>query len=258
MSIYSTEPAVEHAKTARKGNLGRCTLVSLPSGYKTFRVCVDNKSVASYSLFDETQHADFGEAQPRAAAPQRSWKDTPSPVLAEIEQILGENSAPDADFLTDSWTVGVAAAAENFQRRQAASKRREPEMPIWNTFSFTPLFFTQVEPPVTAAWPPREINSGNNSPVDRPQIVDPIVNYRQRTVEIDTVRPLTHESACQALGVETTSTRQQIRAAYRKMASRHHPDRLAQGGAPEQKRASDRMAYLNDAYRILCAGFNEQ
>jgi DnaJ-class molecular chaperone len=63
--------------------------------------------------------------------------------------------------------------------------------------------------------------------------------------------PLTLESARRLLGVGATSTQEQIRVAYRQMASRYHPDRLAQGAPSEQKLASDRMASINEAYHLL-------
>jgi DnaJ-class molecular chaperone len=64
--------------------------------------------------------------------------------------------------------------------------------------------------------------------------------------------PLTVESARELLGIAVTSTREQIRAAYRKMASRYHPDRLARSAPHEQKLASERMASINEAYQLLC------
>ena len=80
------------------------------------------------------------------------------------------------------------------------------------------------------------------------------VNHRQVADDLEMVCSLTPESARKVLGVAATSTREQIRAAYRKMASRYHPDRLAQSGASEQKLAGERMASINQAYRLLCVG----
>jgi len=202
--------------------------------------------VDSLWQIDETLNPGFGEAQSGAVAAQPGWMGTRSPFLAQIAQILGDNSAPDAAFLMDSWTVGVTAASENYQRRQVELKRREHDRHTWNSFSFTPLFLTQVEPLAEVAWPLREVSAGQIPATDSRWV------GRQTADEIEMVCPLTLESACQVLGVEVTSTQKQIRAAYRKMASRYHPDRLARSEAGEQKLASDRMAYLNDAYRLLC------
>ena len=206
----------------------------------------------SFWLVDETLNAGLGEAQPGAAVAQPSWTETRSPFLVQMEQILGEKSTPDAAFLVDSWTVGIAAAAENFHRRHVELKRSEQEIHIWNSFSFTPLILTQEEPLAEVARPLRKVSVEEDSTLDPPRISDEEENQRQMRDEIELVCPLTPESACQVLGVGATSTRNQIRAAYRKMASRYHPDRRARGEAREQKLASDHMAYLNEAYRLLC------
>ncbi len=64
--------------------------------------------------------------------------------------------------------------------------------------------------------------------------------------------PLTFPAACRLLGVAATSTREQIKAAYRKMAGRYHPDRLETAGSVDPQLATDRMASINEAYRLLC------
>jgi DnaJ-domain-containing protein 1 len=64
-------------------------------------------------------------------------------------------------------------------------------------------------------------------------------------------RPLTLEGARQLLAVASTSTREQIKTAYRRMASRYHPDRLVSGTEKERQLGTDRMAAINEAYRLL-------
>lgn len=199
-------------------------------------------------LIDEALLSGVREAQPRAASPQPSRADAGAPFLTQIEQVLGVEAEPDPEFFVDSWTVGVAAASENFLRRQEL-KSREHQIPAWSTFSsFTPWFVTNVAASAETAWPLREQRSmadlrwfGDGDDDD------------QHAVDEVMVGSLTLESARRLLGVAATSTREQIRAAYRKMASRYHPDRMARGVAHEQKLASDRMASINEAYRLLCA-----
>jgi len=87
--------------------------------------------------------------------------------------------------------------------------------------------------------------------------MDEIEPDEVQMAQLDLAGPLTPESACRVLGVAAASSREQIRAAYRKMASRYHPDRqdrLVRSGAREQKLATDRMAAVNEAYRVLCTG----
>ena len=51
----------------------------------------------------------------------------------------------------------------------------------------------------------------------------------------------------QVLGIPVTADREQIRAAYRALARRWHPDRFMAG--PERDWANDKMAEINAAYR---------
>jgi DnaJ-domain-containing protein 1 len=192
----------------------------------------------SFRLINEASLPFDQDPNPRAAVPQPSGAETGAPFLTLIEQALGVETEPDSEFFTDSWTVGIAAASENFLRRQEELKSREHEMPAWVTFSsFTPWFVPNVEASAEAAWPLRK----QRSMADLRWLGDGDGDDRQAADEA-MVGPLTLESARRLLGVVATSTREQIRVAYRMMASRYHPDRLARSAPHEQKLASDRMA----------------
>lgn len=54
-------------------------------------------------------------------------------------------------------------------------------------------------------------------------------------------------NAFEILNVPVTATRDEIRAAYRTLARRWHPDRFMQG--PERDWANEKMAQINAAYR---------
>lgn len=98
-----------------------------------------------------------------------------------------------------------------------------------------------------------ETGSQSGSTVD-PAWPDPEARDDGQAVdEVEALRPLTVESARRVLGVAAASTREQIRAAYRKLANRYHPDRMVRAGVREQKLASAHMASINEAYRLLCA-----
>jgi len=62
-------------------------------------------------------------------------------------------------------------------------------------------------------------------------------------------------NAYEILNVAPTASRDEIRAAYRDLARRWHPDRFMAG--PERDWANDRMADINAAYRACLDGAQE-
>jgi hypothetical protein len=201
---------------------------------------------------EEASLAGVQKSQRRASAALPNGVEAGVPFLTQIEQTLGERTLPDSEFFIDSWTVGLAAASENFLRRQEQPKISEHEIPAWRNFSsFTPWFVAGAEASAASTWPPCEVSADARAMADRRWVRDVKEEDCREVDEVEIECPLTRESACQVLGVAATSTREQIRAAYRKMASRYHPDRLAQGALREQKLAGDRMASINEAYRLL-------
>ena len=62
-------------------------------------------------------------------------------------------------------------------------------------------------------------------------------------------------NAHQILDVSVTATREEIRAAYRALARRWHPDRFLPG--PERDWANEKMAEINAAYRACLSGVRE-
>ena len=69
--------------------------------------------------------------------------------------------------------------------------------------------------------------------------------------EMEMIHPMTLERACEVLCLSAGSCEAQIKAAYRKLVSRWHPDLYESGNELERARATERMAAINDAYRIL-------
>ena len=57
------------------------------------------------------------------------------------------------------------------------------------------------------------------------------------------------------MNIPATATREEIRAAYREMARRWHPDRFMPG--PERDWANERMADINAAYRACLSGLKD-
>ena len=57
------------------------------------------------------------------------------------------------------------------------------------------------------------------------------------------------------MNIPATATREEIRAAYREMARRWHPDRFLPG--PERDWANEKMAKINAAYRSCLNGLRD-
>jgi DnaJ like chaperone protein len=65
---------------------------------------------------------------------------------------------------------------------------------------------------------------------------------------------MTQYRACQLLGVTSNSTQRQIKAAYRRKVSQWHPDRLESRTKEVRLLATEQMAAINEAYRLLRNG----
>lgn len=59
----------------------------------------------------------------------------------------------------------------------------------------------------------------------------------------------------EVLNIPVTATREEIRAAYRELARRWHPDRFLPG--PERDWANEKMADINAAYRTCLNGLRD-
>ena len=178
------------------------------------------------------------QAYQSGSAPARAVEDSTEPVL-------GKDAEADPTFFVESWTVGVTAASRNYLHRHHHQKSHESPAPAgFPSFSF--VAFLNLDPlaPVAPASSPSATAPARKS----------FVTGARDGEEMDEFMPgpLTFQAACRLLGVAATSTREQIRAAYRRMASRYHPDRLEGAGSVHPQLASDRMAAINAAYRLLC------
>ena len=64
---------------------------------------------------------------------------------------------------------------------------------------------------------------------------------------------MTHQKACDILGVTNTATNAELRSAYRDLAKVWHPDRWGHD-LPLQARAQEKLKNINLAYDLLLSG----
>lgn len=211
------------------------------------------------------------EATPAIEAnrPPRPWQ-----FVDEFQRLVGVDSEPDASFFVEIWTSGASAAVENFQQRRLKQTVRERprhsfrELENLDTASFVQErelcaeFASSVYAPGFAGCygagfpPPSAEEHVAQAHEQTPQECD---TFAEECVgNPETARPMTLERARLLLGVSATSTQRQIKAAYRRMVSQWHPDRLELRTEAAQKLATERMAAINEAYHQLRDGRLQQ
>jgi hypothetical protein len=179
------------------------------------------------------------------SSPAGAATDTATPLATQIEPLLGQNAEPDPTFFVESWTIGITGASENYLRRhQHETDHPAPAPMSFPSYSFVTFLNVDPHTPIPTQSFPKASTSADHPFASRP--------HSEEENEALVPGPFTFQSARRLLGVTATSTRDEIRAAYRKMASRYHPDRLAAAGVGDSQFASDRMASINEAYRLLC------
>ena len=73
-------------------------------------------------------------------------------------------------------------------------------------------------------------------------------NYRTRPEYGYNPEPV---SAYEVLGISTDATEDEVKTAYRKLAMKHHPDRVASQGQDAQKKAEMEFRKINEAYESI-------
>jgi len=164
------------------------------------------------------------------------WVAAESSAVAPRVPLPDNESLTDPDFFVESWTLGAAAAAQNFRHRHQASQR-EPLASFRAPLPFTPS--AEWLQAATVPLPHEFFHS-----IQIGQGADGAIGAA--TV------PVTMERARVLLGVNSASTQQQIKSAYHQMASRYHPDRCLVQNDEQRRLATERMSVINEAYRLLC------
>lgn len=204
------------------------------------------------------QRADSASCSSQAS-PWTSPEDSAA-LLDLMHDLLGTQAEPDPLFFVETWTLGIDAATHNFQTRHQNAAHTSFNPPTDRPFDFTvPLIFVynasdfpSTPTGFSAAWKdaygvsPAPHMSSHDAVSQQAMPHDGIPNTPAPGL------PLTLEDACRLLGVATTSTRHQIKSAYRQLVRRYHPDCLEHAGEEELRIATDRMTSINEAYRLLC------
>jgi DnaJ-domain-containing protein 1 len=196
----------------------------------------------------------FGELQyPEGQYPEvqeSGGPNSPARFADQLQGILGDDSELDPVFLEESWTLGVQAAVHRRQERrqtQAARERQAHEFRELN--SLGTLTFVDA-----GEWLGGIYQLAAQMASARETIVSRLAEPSSAAGENPGSARLTpQQNACHLLGVTAASTREQLRAAYRRMVVAWHPDRVERGDETRRRQATERMAAINEAYRLLCS-----
>jgi hypothetical protein len=205
------------------------------------------------------------------AASSVAAQDRPVPsfrFVDQLENLLGVGAEPDPLFFVDSWTIGLPAAIGGFAKRRNEQSDCQwrgqmpdglEDFPTYSrdgVSSLTGEFLTSVRAAFADHYGAIPDGACEESAKHLPK--EPVYASDSFDMEAEDCQDghesLTIETACSLLGVKLISTRKQIRAAYRQMASRYHPDRLEHKSEPARRLATERMARINEAHQMLCLG----
>lgn len=199
----------------------------------------------------------------------------PQHFADQIANLLGEDSDLDPLFLEESWTLGVPAATDRWRnRRRAHADRERQSQSFRDLHNLASIHFVEATDPAgfipqaLAAAVQRGYGAASHQPPAQPAAAAaprrpgaPSFAYhvkggtqtaRTPTPSMGTHADMTPHQACLLLGVTATTPPDQLRSAYRRMVSQHHPDRLGPAAPADARlRATSHMAAVNDAYRLL-------
>lgn len=197
------------------------------------------------------------EASPREScdgASRLDWNyaEQNSTFVGKMQELLGEDCLPDAEFFVRCWTEGATTAADDLLDRHRLKKERASS-PGRNFSSFIPTLSAEefvLSQRIYASWVSTS-QVGDERSQNPPENEDPGANWDS---DFDNGDPLTVERACRLLGVTASSSQAQIKGAYRHLARLYHPDHLEGKGSRVQQTATERMIAINKAYHVLGSG----
>lgn len=179
-------------------------------------------------------------------------------LAVQLEEMLGADCQPDAEFFVRCWTEGAARAAHDYVDRRRVEKARQ-SAPVWNWSGSAASFSTAefVEWQQMHAWHParQQMDAGAQQAARAQTVETPAAEWESC---LDGGEELTVEQARRVLGVGAASTAAEIKGAYRRLARTYHPDRLTDRlegtSAQAVEKATERMIAINKAYCLLGGG----
>ncbi len=219
------------------------------------------------------------EARFQAHLDSSSTPNQPPPFASDVSPLIARGT-DDATFLEESWTLGVDAAARNLHRRRQLKADQEnqacafSELQTLGTIRFIEDRQRAIESALvdraaaivdhydatsSESWSPQDWTPEDQVAHSRiPQGWTPSCMPRFEASQSANWNEMggstmTAQRARLLLEVIPSSTREQVRSAYRRMVGQWHPDRLQLTTEAIRNYATQHMARLNEAYRLLCA-----
>lgn len=193
-------------------------------------------------------------------APGSSQFDPSSPFLSDFHQLLGGGLEPDPLFFIETWTLGTSAAVESFRLRQPMQPRqplhadpgaqsRGGSTPSYvssqSIFHANPFNWSVFVSENTVVQEKSNPTHAQQTLIDSyPSAVDECGNQ-------DEALPVSLDDARNILGLTPTSTLSQMKTAHRQHVIAWHPDRLQHKSEEVRRYATQKMAAINEAYRLL-------
>jgi DnaJ-domain-containing protein 1 len=181
-------------------------------------------------------------------------------LVSDFQELIGDNCEPDPLFFVECWELGASAAAESLRQRRLEQNDRQCRTSWLSEFDIlgTQFFFVheserqsdQLSSCRNFEWTSQSHDgSAAQTQATAPREWETIADEREWSHE--TVLPMTLDRAYQLLGLTTSSTQGQVKAAYRRMVSKWHPD-LVEGRTERLRQlATAKMAAINEAYHLL-------
>lgn len=200
------------------------------------------------------------EAAATVERKRRGWQ-----FVDVFQRMVGEDAEPDVRFFVESWTSGTDAAVGSYKQRQQTRVkdvfRRSDGVESLAYFPDMPYRAEISDAAIAAMYAgiSEKDRLAQESEEQAELTLDEAWQDWERAAGASgggygTIRPMTQQLACRLLGVTEVSSRRQLKAAYRKLVSMWHPDRLELESDEMRKLANERMAAINEAYHLLVNG----